>query len=333
VIFADKTEYEAEPVAIDEHNDLAILRIKSDKTFPAITLGRSDDLMIGETVIAIGNPLGYNHTVTSGIISATDRTLQVTDDVAYKGLIQTDASINRGNSGGPLLNILGEVIGINTAIRGDAQNIGFAIPIDTLRKVLPDMLALERRKQRLEVGLRLGWRDGIQVVAVHGPAAAAGIEAGDELVSVDGRPIRHEVDFYIYLLRLQPQDRLVLELKRNGKRYKVTLHPHQIPIPDGARLLREKFGFAVKKLSQSEAQDLQIDGGLVITEVERGSPAAAARFEPGLIVVQIGQSLPTDLNEVGAQLERVKSGERVTFRLWRIERQYIRVYAVTLTAR
>src|SRR4029077_5962719 len=118
VIFADKSEFEAEKVAIDEKHDLAILRIKSTKTFPALTPGRSNDLMIGETVIAIGNPLGYGHTVTSGIVSAIDRELPLSEGVSYEHLIQTDASINRGNSGGPLLNIKGELIGINTAIRG-----------------------------------------------------------------------------------------------------------------------------------------------------------------------------------------------------------------------
>src|SRR5262249_61671048 len=114
------------------------------------------DLMPGETVIAIGNPLGFRHTITTGIISALDRELSFSANVVYKGLIQTDASINPGNSGGPLLNVLGELIGVNTAIRGDAQNIGFAIPVDALRKLLPDLLSTEHGPTRVEVGLQLG---------------------------------------------------------------------------------------------------------------------------------------------------------------------------------
>jgi len=119
----------ARVVTIDREHDLAVLKIDRDKPLPYLRLGRSDDLMIGETVIAIGNPLGYQHTVTTGVIGALNRTLKFSRDVKYEGLMQTDAAINPGNSGGPLLNINGELIGISTAIRGDAQNIGFGLEL------------------------------------------------------------------------------------------------------------------------------------------------------------------------------------------------------------
>ena len=332
-IFADKTEFEAEQVGIDERHDLAVLKINADRPLPALTLGRSDDLMIGETVIAIGNPLGYQHTVTSGIISALDREVPLNEDITYRHLIQTDASINRGNSGGPLLNIAGELIGINTAVRGDAQNIGFAIPVDALRKLLPQILSIEHGPKRLEVGIRLSWRQKLRVVEAHGPAAEAGIEAGDELVSVDGRPLKSDLDFYIYLLHLRPDDRLVVETRRDGKLQKHTIRPRPVPIPDGARLMREKFGLVVRLLTPAEARQLDIRGGLIVTSVEPNSPAARAGFERGMVVFQVGQFFPTDLDQLGLLLENVAPGDKLMFRLLRITRDYLQAYAVQLTAR
>jgi len=332
VIFADKTEYEAEVIAIDEKNDLAVLKIETPKPAPAITLGRSDDLMVGETVIAIGNPLGYQHTVTAGIISAVNRSLRLKPDATLENLIQTDASINRGNSGGPLLNALGELIGINTAIRGDAQNIGFAIPVDTLRKVLPEMLSIERLK-RLEVGLRLSWRGKVYVVESRGPAAKAGIEPGDELLSVNDTPIHQDVDFHIMMLRATEASPLKLKLKREGKLIKATVEPRRIPIPDGARLMRQKFGLDIRPLTKRESEALDLGAGLIITNVVSGSSADRTGLEPGWIVVQIGKYRPSDLDEVGLILEHIVPGDQVSLRLWQIRRRYIRVYAATLVAR
>ena len=332
VICADHSEHEADPVAIDEKHDLAILKVKSSGKFPAIKLGRSDDIMTGETAIAIGDPLGYEHTVTAGIVSATNRKLTFDNGTTYDGLIQTDTSINPGNSGGPLLNVLGEVIGINTAIRGDAQNIGFAIPVDVLRKTLPEMLSSEHRK-RLQIGLRLTWRGRVQVVEAVGPAAAAGVEPGDELVSIDGKPVHQDIDFYIHLLSVERNSRLTVGLKRGGKSLTATITPKPIPIPDGAVLLRQKFGLGVRLLTPEQARKLDIDGRLFITEVERGSPADRAGFEPGLIIFQIGKYFPSDLEEVGLLLENVKRGDQLTFKVYDVQQMFIRVLAGSLAAR
>ncbi|MEP0841363.1 MAG: trypsin-like peptidase domain-containing protein [Phycisphaerae bacterium] len=332
VTFADKTEYDADRVAVDERHDLAVLKIRAQRVFPAVTLGRSDDLMIGETVIAIGNPLGYEHTVTAGIISATNRTLEVTREVSYTGLIQTDASINRGNSGGPLLNVLGELIGINTAIRGDAQNIGFAIPVDTLRTLLPEMLSIERTR-RLQVGLRLRWADRLYVAESYGPAAAAGVRAGDELVSVNNVPMRQDVDYYIYLWRIRPKDRLTFELRRGGRHVTAVVTPATIPNPDGARLLREKFGLSVRPLTSQEARELRLNAGLAITAVEPESPADRAGLVRGLVIVQIGKFFPTDVDDVGKLLENVAAGDKVLIRVWEPRGSLIRVLEGYLVAR
>ncbi|MDX1683571.1 MAG: trypsin-like peptidase domain-containing protein, partial [Phycisphaeraceae bacterium] len=211
VVFADGSEHEAEIVAVDPEHDLAMLKIETERPLPALPLGQSDDLMIGETVIAIGNPLGYQHTVTAGVISALDRELKA-GPVRFEGLVQTDASINPGNSGGPLLNVLGELVGVNTAIRADAQNIGFAIPVDRLRAVLPEMLDVHRR-YGLVTGLTIETvDDGCEVVEVaeDSPAASLGLEAGDRLTAVDGRRLRHRIDWHIALVGRRPGDRLRL---------------------------------------------------------------------------------------------------------------------------
>lgn len=336
VIFPDKKEYKARPVAIDGQNDLAVLKIDAGHPLPSLTLGRSDDLMIGETVVAIGNPLGYENTLTTGVISALNRKLRFSEDVEYSGLIQTDASINPGNSGGPLLNILGELIGINTAIRGDAQNIGFAIPVDALRRALPNMLSLERLK-RVEVGMRVGGAGNIRVTEVRddGPAAAAHIEAGDRLLSLDGHPLRQDVDFYIDLLSKGANDRIAMQLDRKGKKYATTLTLRPIPIPDGAKLAQEKFGVKIAPLPTEIAKALELEqGGLIINDTERGSPAARAGLARGMIIVTLAGDFPRDLDHVGLLLENVKRGDRVTFRIWRVDGQTLVMYPpVSLRAR
>jgi len=321
VIFADKSEYEAERIAVDEEHDLAVLKIKAPRQFPAIQLGRSDDLMIGETAIAIGNPLGYENTVTTGIISALDRTLDVKKDVAYKGLIQTDASINPGNSGGPLLNVLGELIGINTAIRSDAQNIGFAIPVDSLRKLLPEMLSLEQHR-RWSVGLRLDWRDTVYVTESRGPAAKADIEAGDILLKVNGKPVKRGMDFYIELLTLNPGEEVVCKLERNGEKIERTIKPEPIPAPDGEKLLKEKFGLSVHLLDKKQARQIhpRLRGGLIITEVEPRSPADYAGLKRGHLIIQLGRYFPNDLDTIGRMLEEVQRADKVMIRVLEVQR-------------
>ncbi|RMF78297.1 MAG: hypothetical protein D6744_10270, partial [Planctomycetota bacterium] len=182
ISFADGTTAPAEPVSIDIEHDLAVLHAQVDRPLPYLRLARSDDLMVGETVVAIGNPLGLQHTVTSGIVSALHRDLQFSESVIYRDLIQTDAAINPGNSGGPLLNINGELIGINTAIRGDAQNVGFAIPVDRLWDLLPTMLNVERY-ERVEFGLRVeGPAARVAAVREKSPAAEAGVKPGDRVL-------------------------------------------------------------------------------------------------------------------------------------------------------
>jgi len=338
VIFADGSEYEARPVAVHNGSDLAILKISTDRPLPSLTLGRSNDLMIGETVIAIGNPLGYRHTLTTGVVSALDRTLRFPRNVEVHGLIQTDASINPGSSGGPLFNILGELIGVNTAIRGDAENIGFAIPVDELRGTLPEMLSLERLK-RVRVGLQVSGHRVVKATEVdeQGPAHEAGVRKGDRLVSIDGRPVRQDVDVPFLLLSKEAGDPVLLTVERNHRQVRTRFTLREIPVPDGARLARETFGMQIAPLKGDLARTLELDRGFVIEKVVKGSEADRAGLVPGMVILTIAGVYPRDLNHVGLLLENVRTGERVPFHVWQVDsrgsRLLIRSFKVPLRVR
>ncbi|MHC4109143.1 MAG: S1C family serine protease [Planctomycetota bacterium] len=275
VKFANGREFDARIVASDRERDLAVLKIDASGLLPTLPFGRSHDLMVGETVIAIGNALGYQHSVTAGVVSATGRNFEFRNEVTLRNLIQTDASINPGNSGGPLLNVLGELIGINTAIRGDAQNIGFAIPVDQLREILPDLLDVERR-YRIISGLKLSNLGGLKVVEVapDSPAARAGIQAGDVLSAIERRPVAESVDFDIALIGRAAGDRLPLTLQRGGRVYETTLRLAGRPAPDAEKLARERLGVELRPLPESLARELGAPGaaGLVIVNVDPGGP-------------------------------------------------------------
>ena len=293
--------------------------------------------MIGEAVLAIGNPLGYHHTLTTGVISALHRTLAFPRSVQYEDLIQTDASINPGNSGGPLLNILGELIGVNTAIRGDAENIGFAIPVDRLSAALPDMLSPERLR-RLQVGMSLGGGGSVIVeeVVSGSPAHKAGLRKGDRVVAVDETPVRQHVDVYFLLLGKAPGDRVSLTVERSGKRKTLKLKLKATPVPDGAQLARKLFGLKIGPLDASVARTLQLEGGVVVEGASRGGPAYRAGFREGMIITTISGDYTRDVDQVGRILEQVKPGETVIFHVWQVERLgnrfLIRPHSVALPA-
>ncbi|MDY7109186.1 MAG: trypsin-like peptidase domain-containing protein [Planctomycetota bacterium] len=322
-IFADGREYPAQIIASDRQRDLAVLKIEAESSLPTLPLGRSDDLMIGETVIAIGNPLGYEHTVTAGVVSAVKRDIAVTDELAFTGLIQTDASINPGNSGGPLLNVLGELIGVNSAIRGDAQNIGFAIPVDQLREVLPELLDVERR-QRIDSGLRVGALGEPRVIEVRAdsPADEAGIQPGDVLLAVDGRPVRKGVDFDIALLNHDAGDELDLTLRRGERQVDAELRLAARPAPDGRELARGKLGIEVHALPADVAEQLGLSrsAGLLVTEIEPGGPADEAGLQRRDILLALGRHAVASVDDLGHLLEQVESGDVVAVHVLRVDR-------------
>ncbi len=324
VIFADKREYDARLIAADQEHDLAVLKIEADKPLPHLKLGRSDDLMVGETVIAIGNPFGYENTVTAGIVSALDRQLVFSGeqgDVTYRGLIQTDAAINPGNSGGPLLNVLGELVGVNSAIRGDAENMGFAIPVNQLRTLLPNILSPEQL-HRVQVGLRVrGQRSPVVVeVLPDSPAAEAHLRPGDYLLAVDGTPMVDALDFYFEMLDKRAGQGVTIELTRDEEKQTAQLKLRPVPKPDGAALARARIGITLEELGPSEAARLGLgtEGALVINEVERGSPAGRADIYRGDVLWQLGSYHVSNLDEVGQILKDTRKGDVVYLRIVRL---------------
>lgn len=323
VTFANGDEYKARVVVSDTAHDLAILRIEPGEPLKPIPMGRSDDLMPGETVIAIGNPLGYANTVTTGIISALSRKIELSPDTVYEDLIQTDASINPGSSGGPLVNVLGELIGVNTAIRADAQNIGFAIPVDRLRSLLPEMFDYAIAEGRhFQLGMRVEGLAGPRVVEVIGdsPADKAGVRIGDRLVQVDGQAVQRDVDFYISMLGRSVGDKVALELVRGGRSRRVQMILSELPKPDGAALAVQKFGLTVEALSPRAGRMFGVKPGtgVLIVGVDPRSPADRAGCNRGDLLVRIGRHRMSHPDDLGPLLEGVESGTPADLTLWRI---------------
>jgi serine protease Do len=324
VSFADKSSVKAESWYTDDVHDLAVIKIKPKKELPVLPMGRGDDLMIGETVIAIGNALGYQHTVTTGVVSAVDRTLTFSRGQEYKGLIQTDASINPGNSGGPLLNIDGELIGINTAIRGDAQNIGFAINVDILKRILPDLLSAENIR-RANMGFRLATDSGnqIRVISVEekSPADRAGIRAGDLITRYDGRSITQPVDFYVAMLEKPMGGVMKLDLMREKEPVTVTMPFAAKPKPNGRALAKAKLGLILKELTEKEASEMGLGSRkyLIVEKAISGYPAYnEAGIREGDILNSLNGSRISTFDEAGQILEQTKSGETIGVGVMRI---------------
>ena len=313
----------AEILAVDSEHDLAVLKINASQPLPAQKLGRSDDLMVGETVVAIGNPLGLQFTVTAGIVSALDRSLDFGDERVYRGLIQTDASINPGNSGGPLLNVNGELIGINTAIRGDAQNIGFAIPVDRLWELLPVMLDIERR-ERVKFGLRVGGPHAeVLDVRAGSPAAESDLKPGDRVVEFNGEPIRDGIDYYVHLLGQKPGERVNLAVRRAGGLRQVSVPLQAIPLPEGRKLAQRLLGLDLGDVPDRICRryDLPAHVGLIVTDVEHGSPADRAGVLVGDIILRLDRVTTANLKILGLILEQVTPGDRVVVEGLRLEAQ------------
>jgi serine protease Do len=274
----------ADLISSDAEADLAVLKIADDKPFPIIELGDSSDLLIGEPVIAVGNPLGFSHSVSTGTAIHRDLKDQ-RGDVMLGDLIQTDAAINPGNSGGPLLNAYGQVIGINTAIRGDAQNIGFAIQVNRLRDLIPELLN-PAHVTKVDVPLQLTERRTLTPPATVACAVALRDEDGREetVESVNGRRVRDIVDAYVQLLAARADEPIGLKLASGKTR---TVKPAAVPLPDAVVQARQRLGITVEPLTPmlAERHGLAADDGLLVTAVARDSVAARAGIEPGDVIV------------------------------------------------
>lgn len=241
VNFSDNEKYTAKVVGQDYELDLAVLKIEADKKFSTLKMGDSDKTRVGEWVIAIGNPYGLDHTVTAGLVSAKGRPINIEDRV-YKNLIQTDAAINPGNSGGPLLNVNGEVIGINTAVNAQAQGIGFAIPINTAKEVLDELIDKGKvirpyigvfiQPVDKELAEYLGIpAEGVIIgnVVPNSPASKAGLQKYDVIIAIDNKKVNTPDEVNQITAKKKVNDRIALEILRDGKPLIITLQLAEKP--------------------------------------------------------------------------------------------------------
>ena len=276
----------------DPRTDLAVIKIPAESHLPVIAVGTSSDLMIGETVLALGNAFGYEHTVTRGIVSALHRSVEVSRSQRYDDLIQTDASINPGNSGGPLLNIDGEMVGINVAVRAGAQGIGFAIPVDRAMAIVTDLISTERIDKTWHgiVGKRQGGV-GVTVETVHreSPAESAGVRPGDVITRIADLHVATPLDVERALLGRKPGETVPVSLNRGGEETKIQLPlaaARQQNLSNDDRCWNE-LGLRVEPVAAAKVQRLQsrYRGGLVVTGVRGGGPAQEQGIREGDILV------------------------------------------------
>ena len=310
----DGRELVAKVVGTDPSSDLAVLKLDAKERLPFTPMGRSDDLMIGETVIAIGNPFGLSHTVTTGVVSAVHRNFKA-DDRTLFDFIQTDASINPGNSGGPLLDIEGRLIGVNTAILGErSAGIGFAVPIDRARRIAEDLIAHgEVREGYLGLSVKdLPSRDaaapegsgGVQVTEVDpgSPAAGAGVRRGDRVEAVNGYTPRSAEEFRFEVRDLDIGGTARLEILRSGKRLELAMTAVELSPAEAGELVRRRVGLSLR--------EAQVRGGrlLLVERVASGSLAAEAGIEPGDVVRDVNSAEVETVAEFDRAAARARRG-------------------------
>jgi Do/DeqQ family serine protease len=312
VNFNDGTQLAAKLIGVDPDSDVAVLRVEA-KNLAAAPIGVSGDLMIGESVIAVGNPFGLSGSVTTGVVSALGRSVPSKEQGrTFTDFIQTDASINPGNSGGPLLNIEGKVVGINTAIYANAQGIGFAIPVDRARKVIQDLLrygqvysawigavtATLTPEEAKRIGTRVS--HGALVARVFGgsPAQGAGLRAGDVITSVGGKPVDSREAFSTFTSTVASGQPLPVTIVREGSTRTVAVKPADPPSDLGLRILWEIAGLRVAERR----------GSVVVDEVAPGSRAAEIGLAQDDAIVQVNGVEVTSINDLNRELTR--SAER-----------------------
>ncbi len=342
----DGRQFEAELIGTDPESDVGVIKIEVNNLQP-IPLGDSDDIKVGEWVVAIGNPFGLSNSVSTGIISAKGRSnIGIVD---YEDFIQTDAAINPGNSGGPLLNLQGEMIGINTAIfsrSGGYMGIGFSIPIN-MAKVIYEQLKdtgtitrgylgiwMQDLTSELAESFDLDENQGVVIseVVPDSPAAEAGFQTGDVIIEFEGKPVQSAGDLRNWVAMISPETKIEMVVIRNGS--KQTLTPTIAKRDESAIASREqgeepedktilnKIGINVQNLSPDLAEQFDYDEeqGVIITEVEAYSPAARQGIRPGTLIIEVNREPVADVDqfisvakkaiERGNMLLLIKQGER-----------------------
>jgi serine protease Do len=321
-------EYDAKLVGKDPKTDLALIQVEPDKDFPApAVLGDSDAMRVGDLVMAVGNPFGLGHTVTTGIISAKSRVLGAGP---YDDFLQTDAAINPGNSGGPLFNMNGRVIGINTAIIAQGQGIGFAIPVNMAKDLLPQLktgkvvrgwlgVMIQDITPQLAESFGLKSAEGVLVsdVVKGSPAEKAGLKQGDVINRFNGNEIENAHKLSQAVAATAPDTEVKVDLQRNGKEKTVTLTIGTMPSEEQAFVAPKEetsWGIAVQELTPQLARQLGLEpgaAGVVISDIKDGSPAAEAGLQPGDLISEVNRTAVKNLNDYQQALKRVKKGENL----------------------
>jgi len=331
VKLSDDQEYEAKVVGRDAKTDIAVIKINATSSLPAANFGDSDNLEVGEWVVAIGNPFGLDSTVTSGIVSAKGRHI---GQGPYDNFIQTDASINPGNSGGPLINLRGEIVGINTAIfsrTGGNMGIGFAIPINLVKELLPQLrgkgkvtrgflgVLIQKVTPEIADSLGLDKAQGALVanVSKDGPADKAGVKVGDVIVEFDGKEVKDSGDLPIIVARTPVAKKVRMKVVREKNEVVLGVAVGELKDEEVVASAPEKgeLGLTVQRLTPQIAESLGLEKseGVVVSAVEPGSAADEAGIRRGDVLMEIDRRPIRNLDEYRKSIAAIKKGRGVLF--------------------
>jgi serine protease Do len=329
VTLSDQREFEAKVVGADPPSDLAVLKIDAREPLPVIPMGRSSDLMIGETVIAIGNPFGLSHTVTTGVISALNRSIR-TESRIYRDFIQTDAAINPGNSGGPLLNIDGELIGINTAIYQKAQGVGFAIPIDRARMIMKELIEhgevhpawigveVQSLDDTLARSLGLSGRKGVIVTQVSpkGPAERAGLRRGDLILNVGKERVTNRQEFMDAISSYTGGTPIELRIMRDGKEKELKVIAEALGPREAALRAEDLLGIKVEEAPLARGREKKVQG-VRVKSVEPNSTAHKVGIRQGDLIRQVDGTEIKSMEDYQGAMARALRRDSVTLLIQR----------------
>ena len=341
VTLSNKKEHKAEVIGLDPKTDLAVLKIEAKKPLPAAALGNSENLRVGDWVVAIGNPFGLNHTVTSGIVSAKGRVIGAGP---YDDFIQTDASINPGNSGGPLFSMSGEVVGINTAIIPQGQGIGFAIPVNTAKPLIPQLVAdgavtrgflgvnIQSITPELAEALGVENREGALVADVTpgSPADKGGIQRGDVIVSYDGKDVKSHQVLPAMVAATPVDNKVTVTVLRDGKERQLSVKIGKLSSETAAREktarpAKGRWGLRLRDLTPEIGRQLRLeaDQGVVVVGVAPDSPAYEGGIRQGDVIVEVNRQPVYSVDEVKEKISQSKDKDRL---LLLVQRQGGKMY-------
>ncbi|HBO9469972.1 TPA: DegQ family serine endoprotease [Pseudomonas aeruginosa] len=338
VRLSDRSEHKAKLIGADPRSDVAVLKIEA-KNLPTLKLGDSNKLKVGEWVLAIGSPFGFDHSVTAGIVSAKGRSLP---NESYVPFIQTDVAINPGNSGGPLLNLQGEVVGINSQIftrSGGFMGLSFAIPIDVALNVADQLkkagkvsrgwlgVVIQEVNKDLAESFGLDKPSGALVAQLveDGPAAKGGLQVGDVILSLNGQSINESADLPHLVGNMKPGDKINLDVIRNGQRKSLSMAVGSLPDDDeeiasmgapGAERSSNRLGVTVADLTAEQRKSLDIQGGVVIKEVQDG-PAAVIGLRPGDVITHLDNKAVTSTKVFADVAKALPKNRSVSMRVLR----------------